>query len=182
MATSVDAPPGRSDETAPTPGPEPPTSIEPEAYPRTRLARLGATSARHPWRFVLLWVVFTSAAFAVAVGGVTGESLFQRLHSGAPSAPSEAQTGQDLIEDNQASADSLTLQVTGADLDDAAAVAAATTASQNLANIPGVTSVTSPFLLPGGLQNPQAAAFLRGGNSGGGGFVTVASFARNLTS
>ena len=81
------------------------------AYPTTRLARLGGVAARHPWRFVLVWVVITVAAFAVAVGGVTGESLFQRLHSGAPSAPSEAQTGQDLVEDNQASSDSLTLQV-----------------------------------------------------------------------
>ena len=178
----------RSAEASPQPSegppdqqPEPGAYPEP-AYPRTRLGRLGATSARHPWRFVVIWVVLTAAAFAVAVGGITGESLFQRLHSGAPSAPSEAETGQDLIQDNQASSDSLTLQVTGADLSDPAAVAAATNATQNLANIPGVTSVTSPFLLPGGLQNPQAAAFLRGGNPGGGGIVTVASFARNLTS
>ncbi len=66
---------------------------------------------------MLVWVVVTAAAFAVAVGGVTGESLFQRLNSGAPSAPSEAQTGQDLITANEASSDSLTLQVSGADLD-----------------------------------------------------------------
>jgi RND superfamily putative drug exporter len=150
------------------------------AYPRTRLARLGATSARHPWRFVIVWVVFTAAAFAVAVGGVTGESLFQRLHSGAPSAPSEAQTGRDLIEENEASSDSLTLQVTGANLADPAAVAAATTATQNLAKVPGVMSVTSPFLLPGGLQKPQSAAFLSGGSPSAGGFVTVAAFAKNL--
>ncbi len=161
--------------------PEPGAYPEP-TYPRTRLGRLGATSARHPWRFVIVWVLLTGAAFAVAVGGITGESLFQRLHSGAPSAPSEAQTGQDLIQANQASSDSLTLQVTGADLSDPAAVAAATSATQTLAQVPNVTSVTSPFLLPGGLQNPQAAAFLRGGSPGGGGFVTVASFAKNLTS
>ena len=151
------------------------------AYPTTRLARLGGVAARHPWRFVLVWVVITVAAFAVAVGGVTGESLFQRLHSGAPSAPSEAQTGQDLVEDNQASSDSLTLQVAGANLADPAAVAAATTATQNLAAVPGVSSVTSPFLLPGGLQNPEAAAFLSGGSPASGGFVTVASFAKDLT-
>ena len=130
---------------------------------------------------MLVWVVITVAAFAVAVGGVTGESLFQRLHSGAPSAPSEAQTGQDLVEDNQASSDSLTLQVAGANLADPAAVAAATTATQNLAAVPGVSSVTSPFLLPGGLQNPEAAAFLSGGSPASGGFVTVASFAKDLT-
>ena len=136
--------------------------------------------ARHPWRFVLVWVVITAAAFAVAVGGVTGESLFQRLHSGAPSAPSEAETGQDLIGANEASSDSLTLQVSGANLADRAAVARATTATQSLANVPNVASVTSPFLLPGGLQNPQSVAFLSGGSTAGGGFVTVASFAKDV--
>ena len=151
MATSLDAPPGQQPgvvSDSPGGGNGEASSA---AYPTTRLARLGGVAARHPWRFVLVWVVITAAAFAVAVGGVTGESLFQRLHSGAPSAPSEAQTGQDLVEANEASSDSLTLQVSGADLTDQAAVAAATTATQNLAAVPGVSSVTSPFLLPGGL-------------------------------
>ena len=180
MATSLDAPPGqRPGVGRDSPGGDGESSSA--AYPTTRLARLGGVAARHPWRFVLVWVVITVAAFAVAVGGVTGESLFQRLHSGAPSAPSEAQTGQDLVEDNQASSDSLTLQVAGANLADPAAVAAATTATQNLAAVPGVSSVTSPFLLPGGLQNPEAAAFLSGGSPASGGFVTVASFAKDLT-
>ncbi len=180
MATSVDAPPGQRPEEDPNPpgGDGGPSS--PQAYPSTRLARLGGVVARHPWRFVLVWVVITAAAFAVAVGGVTGESLFQRLSSGAPSAPSEAETGQDLVQENETSSDSLTLQVTGANLADPAAVAAATTATQNLATVPGVTSVRSPFLLPGGLQNPQAAAFLSGGSPSAGGFVTVASFAKTL--
>jgi RND superfamily putative drug exporter len=181
VATSLDAPPGRSDAAAPDAAPEPSTASEPESHPRTGLARLGATSARHPWRFIVVWIVLTAAAFAVAVGGVTGESLFQRLHSGAPSAPSEAQTGQNLLEQNQASSDSLTLQVTGANLADPAAVAAATSATQSLAQVPNVTSVTSPFLLPGGLQNPQAAAFLSGGSPANEGFVTVTSFAKGLT-
>ena len=180
MATSLDAPPGQQPgvvSDSPGGGNGEASSA---AYPTTRLARLGGVAARHPWRFVLVWVVITAAAFAVAVGGVTGESLFQRLHSGAPSAPSEAQTGQDLVEANEASSDSLTLQVAGANLADPAAVAAATTATQNLAAVPGVSSVTSPFLLPGGLQNPEAAAFLSGGTPAGGGFVTVASFAKDL--
>jgi RND superfamily putative drug exporter len=183
VATSLDAPPGQRPAEDPDPadaGPDRTEWAAPDAYPRTRLARLGAVGARHPWRFVLVWVVVTAAAFAVAVGGVTGESLFQRLNSGAPSAPSEAQTGQDLITANEVSSDSLTLQVSGADLGDPAAVTAATAASQRLAALPHVTSVTSPFLLPGGIQNPQAAAFLRGGTPTGGGFVTVAAFAKGL--
>ena len=136
MATSLDAPPLRGPtEDSTTRDDDRDDNGSLPAYPPTRLARLGATSARHPWRFVLVWVVITAAAFAVAVGGVTGESLFQRLHSGAPSAPSEAQTGQDLVQANSPSSDSLTLQVTGADLTDQAAVARATAATLSLIHI-----------------------------------------------
>ena len=181
MATTLDAPPSPGPPEDPAPREGDRDEAAAPAYPPTRLARLGAVSARHPWRFVIVWIVFTAAAFAVAVGGITGESLFQRLHSGAPSAPSEAQTGQNLVEQNQASSDSLTLQVTGANLADPAAVSTATSATQSLAQVPNVTSVTSPFLLPGGLQNPQSAAFLSGGSPENGGFVTVASFAKGLS-
>ena len=107
MATSLDAPPGQAAAGDPNPPGGDDGASGPQAYPSTRLARLGGVAARHPWRFVLVWVVITAAAVAVAVGGVTGESLFQRLHSGAPSAPSEAQTGQDLAENNETSSDSL---------------------------------------------------------------------------
>ncbi len=164
--------------TAPPPAPP----AEPPAHPATRLARIGAVSARHPWRFVLVWLVLTAAAFAVAVGGVTGESLFQRLHSGAPTAPSESTTGSDLLAQHTTSSDSLTLQLQGATLTDPAAVAAATSATTQLAAVPGVTKVTSPLLLPQGLANPAAAALLRGGSTAGGGFVTVAELGKDLTS
>ena len=50
--------------------------------------------ARHPRRLVLAWVLITFSCFAVAVGGVTGESLFNRLHSGAPTVDSESTQAQ----------------------------------------------------------------------------------------
>ena len=56
--------------------------------PRTRLARLGALIARHPRTWIVAWAVVAITCFAVAVGGVTGESLFERLHSGAPTVES----------------------------------------------------------------------------------------------
>jgi RND superfamily putative drug exporter len=164
------------------PRPFPPSDLPVPTRPTTRLARLGSLSARHPWRFVLVWVVLTAAAFAVAVGGVTGESLFQRLHSGAPTAPSESTTGSDILAEHSDSTDNLTLQVRGATLTDPAALATATSATQALATVPGVTAVTSPLLLPQGLANPAAAAFLRGGTVSGGGFVTVAAFGPDLSS
>ena len=46
-------------------------------------------------RWVVAWAVIAIACFAVAVGGVTGESLFERLHSGAPTVESESSRAQE---------------------------------------------------------------------------------------
>ncbi|MEP6798897.1 MAG: MMPL family transporter [Lapillicoccus sp.] len=139
----------------------------------TRLARLGAASARHPWRFVVAWVVVTAAAFAVAVGGITGQSLFDRLGSGSPSAPGEATDGRTLLAELEPQPATLLLQVRGADLSDKALLADATTATERLAATPGVSAVRSPLLLSGGVANPGAAALLLGGSAVEGGFLTV---------
>ena len=73
-------------------------------------------------RWVVAWAVIAIACFAVAVGGVTGESLFERLHSGAPTVESESSRAQDVIAESQPALETLTMQVTGADLTDAATV------------------------------------------------------------
>ncbi|WP_411283686.1 MMPL family transporter [Lapillicoccus sp.] len=152
----------------------------------TRLARLGATSARHPWRFIATWAVLSVVAFAVAVGGVTGESLFERLQSGSPSGPGEARAGSDLLSRSEPTLETLMLQVRGADLvspdgQRAAAAVQAAAATATLATIPGVGSVTSPLLLPEGVTNPQSVPLLSGGTPTAGGFITVAQFRPGLT-
>ncbi len=58
-----------------------------------RLVRLGRSTARHPRSFLLVWAVLTVAAFAVAVLGVTGQSLFERLTTSELEVSGEAQTG-----------------------------------------------------------------------------------------
>ena len=74
----------------------------------TREARAPAPPARCPPRRVssraaprrhrvAAWAVVAVACFAVAVGGVTGESLFERLHSGAPTVEPESSRAQDVI-------------------------------------------------------------------------------------
>ncbi len=147
----------------------------------TRLARLGAATARHPWRFIVTWLVLVVAAFAVAVGGVGGQSLFDRLHSGSPSSPGEAQQGQDLLVELAPTGERLMLQVHGADLRAAAALTAAATATKDLQLISGVGSVQSPLLLPEGPANPAAAGLLAGGSTSSGGFVTVVELRQGLT-
>ena len=146
----------------------------------TALARLGAVSARHPWRFVVAWVLVTAAAFAVAVGGVTGQSLFDRLQSGNPSAPGEAEEGQVLLARLDPQPETLLLQIRGADLGNAGALAVARAATQRVAALAGVTKVSSPLLLPGGLTDPAAAPLLAVGAGGApraGSFLTIVTIA-----
>ena len=148
--------------------------------PRTRLARLGALSARHPRTWILAWAVAAMACFAVAVGGVTGESLFERLHSGAPTVESESSRAQDVIAESQPALETLTMQATGADLADAATVEAGRSATREVAKVPGVKTVRSPLLAPGGVTDPSVAPLLKGGTPTAGGFVTVVDFAPGL--
>lgn len=148
--------------------------------PRTRLARLGALIARHPRTWIVAWAVVAITCFAVAVGGVTGESLFERLHSGVPTVESESSRAQEVIAESQPALETLTMQVTGADLADAATVAAGTAATREVAQVPGVKSVRSTLLAPGGVTDPSVAPLLKGGTPTAGGFVTVVDFAPGL--
>ncbi|GAA2147414.1 RND superfamily putative drug exporter [Humibacillus xanthopallidus] len=146
----------------------------------TRMARLGRLIARHPGRWVIAWVLITAACFAVAVGGVTGESLFNRLHSGAPTVDSESTQARQVIEQSQPALETLTMQVTGADLTDTTVVADGTAATKKVGEVPGVKQVRSPLLVPGGLTDPAAAPLLKGGTPAAGGFVTVVDFEPGL--
>jgi len=146
----------------------------------TRMARLGRLIARHPGRWVIAWVLITIACFAVAVGGVTGESLFNRLHSGAPTVDSESTQARQIIEQAQPALETLTMQVTGADLTDATVVADGAAATREVTQVPGVRQVRSPLLAPGGLTDPTVAPLLKGGTPAAGGFVTVVDFEPGL--
>lgn len=156
---------------------EPPGAPAPliEVHPTrsTRLARLGAAAGRHPGRFVAAWVVLVVVCFALALGTFTGQSLFDRLHSGSPEAPGEAQTGQQLLDAHDPSGTSVMLQVHDAPLDDPAALAAARTATDRVAQVPGVARVQSPLLLPQGVDDPAARPLLAGGSTASRGFLTV---------
>ncbi len=121
---------------------------------RSPLTRLGGVIGRNPGTWVVGWVVVAIACFAVAVGGVTGESLFQRLHSGDPSVSGEASAGRAVIESVEPSSTSLTLQVSGADLTDPAVVAAGAASTRAVSDVPGVAAVRSPLLAPGWPDRP----------------------------
>ncbi|GAB3883071.1 MMPL family transporter [Terrabacter terrigena] len=148
--------------------------------PTTRLGRLGGLVARHPRWWLLAWVVVAVTCFAVAVGGATGETLFERLHSGAPTVDSEASRAQDVIAESSPTLRTLTMQVSGARLGDPDVVAAGVERTRALAKVPGVKAVRSPLLAPGGPTDPSVAPLLEGGSPGAGGFVTVVDFEPDL--
>ncbi|MDR1442082.1 MAG: MMPL family transporter [Bifidobacteriaceae bacterium] len=86
--------------------------------------RLARGIIHHPAVTVLIWVVVTAGSTALAMLGIGGESLFDRVNSGAPvAADSDSATADDLIAASALTGQSVTLMVSGLDLDDKAATA-----------------------------------------------------------
>ena len=89
------------------------------------LGRIAASLGRRPWLGLVVWAVLVGGAAAAALGGVTGETLFERLVSGAPTATSESSRADDKLTSTASSAKSqtVTLLVHGVDLTDPAVTA-----------------------------------------------------------
>ncbi|WNB87368.1 MMPL family transporter [Cellulomonas sp. ATA003] len=122
---------------------------------------LGRGIARRPLISVVVWVVLTVLGFALALVGVQGENLFERLSSGEPSVPgSESQRANDLIRESSGTGASLTLLLDGVDPADPALAAALAPAHEDLAAIDGVAAVIDPLVLPQGAANPAAAPLI----------------------
>jgi len=84
------------------------------------LGRVAAFFGKRPWVGLVAWALIVGAAVATAIGGVTGETLFDRLVSGAPTATSESSRADDTLtgNDDSTSTESTTLLVYGVDLDE----------------------------------------------------------------
>ena len=89
------------------------------------LGRIAASLGRRPWLGLVVWAVLVGGAAAAALGGITGETLFERLVSGAPTATSESSRADDKLTSTASSAKSqtVTLLVHGVDLTDPAVTA-----------------------------------------------------------
>jgi RND superfamily putative drug exporter len=124
---------------------------------RRPLAVLGRASARHPVVVIVIWVLVLGSAGAVALGGVGGQTLFQRLADGIPKVDGEAQHGQDML--TNGSATTLTLLVHGVDADSPRLAAIAADLGAKLKDVPHV-EYTDPLAvptLPDGSRAPQLA-------------------------
>ncbi|GIG29145.1 putative membrane protein [Cellulomonas marina] len=142
-------------------------------------ARLGRAVAHHPRTTVVVWVVLTALAAALAVGGVHGETLFDRLSTGSPGVPgSESTAGEEVLAASSPDAASLTLVVQDVDPAAPGLAAALAPVREGLVAVPGVAGVIDPFVLPGGAADPAAAPLL---SQAGDGFLVVVELEPGLT-
>ncbi|WP_029287126.1 MMPL family transporter [Cellulomonas sp. HZM] len=134
-------------------------------------ARLGRSVAHHPRLTVAVWVVVAVLGYAVAVLGVHGENLFDRLSTGEPAVPgSESSQGRAILAKADDAGDSLTLILSGVDPTTSGLDDALDPARTDLRAIDGVGSVVDPLALPHGVDNPAAAPLVA---KDGDGFLVV---------
>ncbi|WP_062517154.1 MMPL family transporter [Demequina gelatinilytica] len=125
-------------------------------------ARVGRLIARAPRLVVALAVIGTLALYALATVGVNGEGLFQRVTTGPPlveGSDSWAVYQARLRTADESQGPGATAYVRQVELDDAAVQEATQAAAGRIAEIDGVTVVTSPFgAVPGPAFDPEAVA------------------------
>ncbi|MDR0626088.1 MAG: hypothetical protein LBG11_02315, partial [Bifidobacteriaceae bacterium] len=74
---------------------------------------------RRPLTTVIAWAVLAVSGVGLAIFGVTGEGLFDRVNSGAPlAADSDSAVADQIIEEGAGASQSVTMAVSGVDLDD----------------------------------------------------------------
>jgi len=140
---------------------------------------LGRRVAHHPRLTILVWVVLTALGLGLAVFGVHGESLFDRLATGAPAVPgSQSAEADDILAEADGSGAVLNLAVSGVDPADPEVATALAPARDELAQIPGVASVIDPLALPNGAANPAAAPLIA---EDGDGFLIVVALEPDLS-
>lgn len=136
------------------------------------LDRLGLTVARHPRLTVLTWAVVAGACLFLALVGVGGQNLFDRLTTGEPTVPgSDSARAGELLSETSTAGASLSLVVQGVDPATEGLADALAPARDDVAGVEGVVSVIDPFVLPDGPANPAAAPLLA---QDGDGFLMVA--------
>ncbi|MDT0164791.1 MMPL family transporter [Actinotalea sp. AC32] len=139
---------------------------------------LGRLAARTPRTAIAVWVVVTVACFGLAVVGLGGETLFERLSTGAPAVPgSESTRADEIVADNATGGPSLSLVVEGVPVETEGLAEPLADARAELAAVDGVELVIDPFALPEGPTSPAAAPLVAEGADG---FLVVVELAADL--
>lgn len=141
---------------------------------------LGRTVARHPRLTVLVWAVVAVACLLLALVGVGGQNLFDRLTTGEPTVPgSDSARAAELLQRTSTSGASLSLVVQDVDPATEGLADALAPARAEVADVDGVLAVIDPFVVPDGPANPAAAPLLA---QDGDGFLVVAELDPALSS
>ncbi len=111
------------------------------------LAAIGDAAARHPWVTLAVWILLIGGVVATAVGGIAGESLFDRLKSEAPSADGESSRADDALAGDDEERSALTLLAFGIAPDDPDAVETIADLVATIEDLPR-TSVVTPVGVP----------------------------------
>lgn len=145
------------------------------------LHRLGTRTGRHPWAVVLTWTVLVVAFFALALGGVTGQGLFDRLHSGDATTPGEAQDARDLLNDaggGELASD--TLMVHGSPATKPVVRKNVAAPVKRIHEMDGVKSVVNPLVLEKGVKDPKGEPLVVEEGGPRYGFLTVVEYDSSL--
>ncbi len=117
--------------------------------------------ARNPRKTIAAWVVVAVVGFLVAIIGVTGQGLFDRLASGEPAvAGSESEAGGEILASQGQSGEAITLLVSKVEPSNNELADTMAKFNTDLAAIPHVISVIDPFVVPEGVKSPGAAPLL----------------------
>ncbi len=130
--------------------------------PRGALARASGFAARHPVPTIGAWLAVVAVCIATAVGGVSGQTLFDRLDSAAPTVGGESSDADEVLSGSGSTSTSLSLVVVGVDPRDAAAITITAELAELVADLDGV-QLTDPLAAPrqpDGTPLPQLAGQL----------------------
>lgn len=131
---------------------------------------------------MLTWIALVVAFFTLALGGVTGQGLFDQLHSGDATTPGEAQDARDLItEAGGGDLASDTLMVSGSPATDPFVRKGVGEAVKRIHEMDGVKSVVNPLVLNGGVKNAEGAPLVLEQGGPRYGFLTVVEYDGSLS-
>ncbi len=144
-------------------------------------ATLGRLTTRHPFIVIAVWLVLTVTSAALAIVGVGGQGIFDKLETSDPHVPGSGSEKAITILDNSAGGSSVRLLVKGVDVTDATQMATLAptmaTARTDLAAISGVSSVVDPWAITP--PDPRILPFIA---TDGKGFVLQVVLADGLSS
>lgn len=137
---------------------------------------------RFPRTVVASWLALIVVFFALALGGVTGQGLFDQLHSGDATTPGEAQDARELLsEAGGGDLASDTLMVSGSPATDPFVRKGVAEPLKRINDMDGVKSVVNPLALKRGVKDPKGAPLVIEEGGPRYGFLTVVEYDGSLS-